>query len=214
MYRDVVGIDKAFKILCPEVEVRADDYDQMAILGREPSNKNFPIELGLWRYFNYPEEKYIFRGIYQRTLDEVDRVIRLISINKEIPEIWVTGTHTSKSIVLPVLELRYGGLTITMRYNGFDWTVSIKSMRPIKIPDGIFDSSPEARIFYQGFREDQIYGTYTENNRQFSIAVDSYEHLVLLFYMIRVSLQPVTKTMTQDDVLEVMEEDTFGGFNT
>jgi len=59
----------------------------------------------------------------------------------------VVGEHHSKSIVLPVVQYRLGGLTITMRDNFHDWGFTVQSDRPL-----YFSSNTDAI-----FRRDEVY---------------------------------------------------------
>lgn len=98
--------------------------------------------------------------------------------------IMVVGTHVSKSISLPVFSIKKDDLEVRMRYNFFDWKVSVRSAIPV--PD-VFSRRIKRdqkihRVYFEGFQDDWIFGSYNEDPRQFSVKINS-EHDVYAFLL-------------------------------
>ncbi len=93
----------------------------------------------------------------------------------------VISTHTSKSILLPVVELvTPEGIVFTSRYNFFNYKVSVSS--PVDVEVDFFDlfDPTYQPMYFEGFPGDdysstpgagasRVYGPYADNHRQFSV---------------------------------------------
>ena len=84
---------------------------------------------------------------------------------------FVIGTHTSKSILLPVVEIvSPEGIVFTIRHNFHDYKVSVNS--PNFVPNSFGDlfNPTDIPCFFEGFPKDRIYKSYVENPSKFSVA--------------------------------------------
>ncbi len=91
----------------------------------------------------------------------------------------VISTHTSKSIVLPVVEYSREdlGLKIVVRENFHNWKLSVESERPILADfGGLFHTTPPVEpdytgdplheVYFEGFPKDRIHPYYTQGDRR------------------------------------------------
>lgn len=104
------------------------------------------------------------------------------------------GTHTSKSIILPVyyIYLDNYDTQIIMRNNFHDWKVSVNSKYSIiGIEDFIIEETePINQLYCEGFEESQVFGMYKDNNKKFTIELPSNKYnLYTFFYVLRKSVQ-------------------------
>lgn len=116
----------------------------------------------------------------------------------------VIGEHRSKSVRLPVflLEREDLGLKIVLRYNFYDWNVSVVSEKPLlhladvvagysesekaRFPNGYTKGSYWGYCYFQGFPAEYYFGPYSENNRQFSTYLGSdYSVYTFLWLILR-----------------------------
>lgn len=102
----------------------------------------------------------------------------------------VIGTHTSKSVKLPVMEMDMSeklGLKIIVRYNFYDWCISIESDNEVDCDFlGLIKPSSIRKGYFEGFPKERIYKPYDINNRKnFSVVLaDNYE-LYMFMYIIK-----------------------------
>lgn len=150
-------------------------------------------ELQKWAENNKPEETLLFKKEYYAQIKFVQGVIPrtlakdyndCIEIQKNIR---VISTHRSKSVTLPVFRVELkGGTAFTMRYNFYNWKISVSSPDVVKIdPTGIFDPNKHINAVYcEGFPEQLVYGSYAENPLQFTIELPAgyYDIYNFFFY--------------------------------
>ena len=90
---------------------------------------------------------------------------------------YVIGTHYSKSVKLPVMELDLSkiGMKIILRCNMYDWCISVESKREVVCD--FLDLETNREGYFEGFPKNRIYAAYSKNNRNnFSICLkDKYE---------------------------------------
>ena len=83
----------------------------------------------------------------------------------------VISSHTSKSVELPVVQMRRPdlGLVLTMRNNFYDWKLSVSTLKPFRADfTGLFFEYPPrdpswtgdclSSVYFEGFPEDLVYG--------------------------------------------------------
>lgn len=155
-------------------------------------NKIEAVPLQEWANRHEPDKKMHFYGAYwpQITLvrDDISAVLACTYDEYTVikGEIKVIGEHRSKSVTLPVFRLTIGNrFEITMRFNFYDWKVSIKSNEPV-VADfmGLFDPAQQVEATCcEGFPDDCIYGPYTENNQRFTFEVRNNNDLYVFFWI-------------------------------
>jgi hypothetical protein len=115
---------------------------------------------------------------------------------------FVIGEHRSKSVRLPVFSFERPdlGLQVVMRYNFYDWNVSVVSEKPVTLdlaqlgfthdympsersefPTGYIPGRCWGGCFFQGFPTELQFGPFDENPRKFSLYIDDdYELYVFV----------------------------------
>jgi hypothetical protein len=100
----------------------------------------------------------------------------------------VINTHMSKSIVLPVYEinLEHYGLKMIIRNNFYNWKISVISNKHIETDFmNLFQEDEIINpIYCEGFKEEQVFGSYKDNNRQFTIEIRDEYQLYTFMYLL------------------------------
>lgn len=98
---------------------------------------------------------------------------------------YVIGTHYSKSVLLPVMEMDLSkiGLKIVLRYNFYDWCISVESENEINCD--FMGLITNQKGYFEGFPKDRIYDIYSsQNNKNFSVVLNNeYEVYVFMFLL-------------------------------
>lgn len=98
---------------------------------------------------------------------------------------YVIGTHRSKSVLLPVMEMDLSkiGLKIVLRYNFYDWCISVESENDIECD--FMGLITYDKGYFEGFPSDRIYENYTSwNKKNFSLVLNNdYEVYVFMFLL-------------------------------
>jgi hypothetical protein len=100
-------------------------------------------------------------------------------LNKDMVK--VRGTHTSKSITLPVYFIKWHDIEFTIRGNFHDWKVSVNSPVPLEIDfEDIFKDQTIGDIYCEGFYKEWVYSSFYDNNKQFTVEL-CWESMVMFF---------------------------------
>lgn len=133
----------------------------------------------------------IWKGSWNSQIIDIRDRIHPCFVNKyedrKTTPVEVVATHTSKSTELPVYYIRGdNGIEAWMRGNYYNWQVSVRS--PVVIPDVFFrlfdkeDSHEQLRSYLmEGFKEEWIFGPYSQNPQEFSVTL-SYDPGVLFTF--------------------------------
>lgn len=160
--------------------------------------------LQTWMSDNVPDETLIYRDgltkqcIFVRDVLMFDLFFELCYPNKEMQAIaydkrskiydsfipFVVGTHTSKSVKLPVMEIDLAklGVKIILRYNFYDWCVSVESVKDVECD--FLDLITDKKGCFEGFPENRIYDKYSESNKRNFSAVFNNKYQVFVFLYI------------------------------
>lgn len=151
-------------------------------------------KLQIWAVENEPGDQMIYKSSWWGHIKFVrDTILNMLYVKKnddrEYSEIMeymgeqydIIGTHTSKSVKLPVYEFRYKGATIVMRYNFYDFQVTIDSSVKLDIPMDLLDSY--SYLCLEGFPQKYIdKPLYPESKTTFSCSISSsYKFYTFLF---------------------------------
>jgi len=136
---------------------------------QEWANENKPDDKMLWKDAYWNQVMFVrdkVAGLLAHTYDEYKSMVRVV------------GTHNSKSILCPVyfIELEEG-VRIYMRYNYYNWNISVESLHTPITCDflGCFSDENYGYCYVEGM-EDHKYGTYAENNKKFTVCIhDTYD---------------------------------------
>lgn len=106
-----------------------------------------PIPLSAWRYCNSSKPEMYYAASFDRQVD------RFVGIGKTLQaRPIVVATHVSKSVTLPVVQYKGGGVSIAFRDNFHDINMWVEAEEPLDLPmDELFEVKDFA--WYQ----DQIY---------------------------------------------------------
>lgn len=138
-----------------------------------------------WIKDNQPKETMYWKGAFQQQMT-------LFTFMKEHynDDISVVSTHTSKSILLPVILIPFRKHTeIIVRHNFYNYAVSISSSHPDFniIPKEItnfFSKDKISSCYCEGFEDEWVFGTYSnavkKNTKQCTIHLDLEEILLLM----------------------------------
>lgn len=106
----------------------------------------------------------------------------------------VVSTHRSKSVLLPVYQIRNDDVTLTARANFHDWKVSVETERPV--PDlfhGLFVKDERVPAVYcEGFHPDWVYGSFNERDgspSRFTVELGFQHPLWAFTYLLSVGLE-------------------------
>lgn len=151
------------------------------------------MKLQEWANENEPDDKMIYKSRYWDQISFIRENIPSIFCNdyKEYQiiqnNIRVISNHTSKSIKLPVVHIVTPNNTILiLRYNFYDWKVSVKSLNNITGDfTKLFDPDNKINPSYcEGFKNEWVYGSYNENQSEFTVEIDPGEYYIFTFLWI------------------------------
>lgn len=138
-----------------------------------------------WLERNRPNENLIYKDAFYRQVSFVrSKLLSLFDIDDD--DVKVINTHTSKSIELPVYEITLDdGTVLTMRDNFHEWKVSVSlpEERDINFLGLVNADEVISSVYFEGFPDDRIYGSYNQNRKQFSIELLS-EYEVYAFMLL------------------------------
>ncbi len=139
-----------------------------------------------WIKSNEPKEGLLFKDALYNQIDFVRDVAEIFarSIKEFDNMIKVDGTHMSKSVNCPVyhIELKDFGVRIWMRYNFYNWNVSIDSDNPITCDFlGTFNDDFYDNCYCEGMTNHK-FGKYGDNNKRFTVYIKS-EYNVYAFFL-------------------------------
>ena len=127
--------------------------------------------------------------------DIIPRLFMQGNYQSEISDsVKVISTHTSKSVLLPVVEITWKEIKFVFRDNFYDWKISVESFIPICVDfHGLFDPDKEHhKVYFEGFPEERVYGSYNNDRTHFSVQLVS-SYAVYTFLFLIVSQMPSTK---------------------
>lgn len=159
---------------------------------RDYYDKNLPVDVTAWVRVNEPAESLIYG---QRLGTQVcfvrDTLGELFFKTWEEAEKnppMVISTHMSKSVTLPVYQiyLKKYNVRITLRYNFYNWIISINSERPLDFDYmGLFDAKEViSHCYCEGFPKCEVYGCYADDHSKFTIDIASYYKVYTFFYLL------------------------------
>ena len=121
-----------------------------------------------------------------------DRLCQLLrSTYEELRDnpLLVISTHYSKSVKLPVFQINLEkyGIEMVLRYNFYDWKISVKSDKPLDFDYmGLFNPTEEISYLYcEGFPRDKVYGSYEQSHSQFTIEIGSHYDLYTFIFLLK-----------------------------
>lgn len=152
---------------------------------------NLPVDLLSWSRVNLPDDNMLYKDRYWRQVMFVRDTLPCLLAKgyddfKNI-KVNVINTHRSKSIDLPVYELTIPdiGMKLIMRNNFYDWKVSVISEEEVDIiPGDLFKDIEIQKKYCEGFKQEYVFGKYTDNKKQFTVEIEDDNKLVIFLYLI------------------------------
>jgi len=154
------------------------------------------VDLLTWCRVNEPGDTMIYKSGYWDQICFVKDVLlnvcwKTYDDYKKNPPL-VVGTHTSKSIDLPIYKIKLSpDVTIYMRYNFHDWKITVDSTKPIDIyvysRDGLFNPGETISSCYcEGFDRAgvPVYGSYHDSRNQFTIEIGNNYKLYTFLHLV------------------------------
>ena len=158
---------------------------------RKYYDEHLPVDVTAWMRVNKPNPALIYANFLGDQVTFVRDIlfISLLSPGKlNFNQPLVISTHYSKSVKLPVyqINLEKYGIKIVLRYNFYNWKVSVKSEKPLNFDFmGIFNPYKEiSPIYCEGFPNDKIYGSFEKNPAQFTVEfISNYDLYTFIFLL-------------------------------
>ena len=126
-------------------------------------------DLQIWLEANEPEDKMLWKkSWWHRNCFIRDRLLKkLFGTDYKI-----VGEHYSKSILLPVVLVKYKDVEIILQYNFYDWQVMINSKKALQLANlDLYDADGDY-FYYQGIPQKYCYKKYSaDNNKQFAVDI-------------------------------------------
>lgn len=160
---------------------------------RDYYDKHLPVDVTAWIRVNEPDENLIYaKGLGDQVCFVRDRLCQLL---RSTYEEWrdnpplVISTHYSKSVKLPVFQINLEkyGIEMVLRYDFYDWKISVKSDKPLDFDYmGLFNPTEEISYLYgEGFPRDKVYGSYEQSHSQFTIEIGSHYDLYTFIFLLK-----------------------------
>lgn len=179
----------------------SDDYEScgkrtdpsVIAYARDYYDKHLPVDVTAWIRVNEPDENLIYaKGLRDQVCFVRDILCQLL---RSTYEEWrdnpplVISTHYSKSVKLPVFQINLEkyGIEMVLRYNFYDWKISVKSDKPLDFDYmGLFNPTEEISYLYcEGFPRDKVYGSYEQSHSQFTIEIGSHYDLYTFIFLLK-----------------------------
>ena len=160
------------------------------------------IDIETWIAENPPGDQMYWKSAARSQFEYLlGTLLPLLQDNDPAASMTVVGTHTSKSIALPVVALHSPkrGVTIYARDNFYNWSVTVESAMEIDLGNTLILFNPEEEclsVYFGGFDRAGIpvHGSYAKSKQQYSFQtgqvqftavvrclVEGYSRISLLF---------------------------------
>jgi len=156
-----------------------------------------PICLNDWFEANKPKVGLFWEKAAYKQIEFFRHLVLAVCLNEHQSSLEeldsarpvVIGEHTSKSIKLPVVEFRSkNGIIFTIRDNFLNYKISVSSPFPVEVDFfDLFNPKPNEclhPVYFEGFPPHKIFGSFSENNKQFSAHLLLKEEVYLLIWII------------------------------
>lgn len=160
---------------------------------------SFPEPLKQWAINNVPKDS-IFTNRFVTALEFIIKILPdLLSDNLNTNADFLSTSRTKvigviivNEITLPIVEILHpSGLKITIKYDLFDWVISIDSQKPVAANFGdLFD--PDHHVLYSNFfglTEDRIFPEYGIDHFRFSVRLQNEYEAYTFFWILGEALR-------------------------
>lgn len=167
--------------------------------------EHLPVDVTTWYRVNEPDEKLLYKkGCGRQVVLIRDTIYRNLFFDKEYPYLndsfneesmkiyedfqpLVISTHRSKSVILPVMEMKLKrvGVNLVLRDNFYNWNVSVESENDIECDfKNIFTDDRYGYCYCEGFPKERIYGMYKDNHKNFTCCIgDDYKLFTFMWLL-------------------------------
>ena len=149
-------------------------------------NDALPIDVTAWARVNEPKPDLIYGKGQGEQICFIRDIIARLFIKKSYKrtKVMVIATHMSKSVLLPVYEIRIPGLRITIEGNFYGYGCSIESDTKVDCDFMGLLGSKDASFLY-GFPDDRKFKHhYSCNNEKFSFETNSnFDFYTIMFLL-------------------------------
>jgi hypothetical protein len=143
-----------------------------------------------WAETHTPDELLVARKGYWDQIHFVKVYINYLFVSTDDrcldKPVMVVGTHSSKSVLLPVYSIKTPDIEVRFKGDFHTWLVSVKSEHIV--PDvfyNIFNRSVRIDpVYFEGFQKDWIFGSYDLGPFQFSVKIPNDYDLYAFFLII------------------------------
>jgi len=149
--------------------------------------KQLPVDITTWVRVNTVKDTMHYKEARSEQVCFIRDVIGRIFFKKyyERPKVNVISTHMSKSVLLPVYEIKIPGLTITIENNFYSFGCSVEADMEVDCDFmGLIKEFEDDQWLY-GFPDNKKFKHWANyNNKKFSFEVTSkYEFYTILFLL-------------------------------
>ena len=150
-------------------------------------NDSLPIDVTSWVRVNEPDKNLIYKDAAIDQVCFMRDIIGGLFFKKytKRTKVMVIGTHMSKSVLLPVYEIRIPGLTLTIENNFYSFGCSVEADMKVDCDFmGLIDKYKDVEWLY-GFPDDRKFKHLASyNNQSFSFETDSkYTFYTIMFLL-------------------------------
>ena len=148
-----------------------------------------------WFNNNQPAETLIYKdGLTRQVLFVRDTIPSILARSYEEligikDQLKVISTHTSKSVLLPVYQLKWNDYTFIMRYNFHDWKISVTMPYNKKLSVNFMDlfnnDQKISYIYCEGFKKEYVYDSYSKSGTKFTCEILDEYRLYTFFWIIK-----------------------------
>ena len=194
-YADLEDMKKYIEGFNPDdYESCGENTDPSVIeFARDYYDKHLPVDVTAWIRVNEPDKNLIYaKGLGDQVCFVRDILCPLL---RSTYQEWidnpplVISTHYSKSVKLPVFQINLEkyGIELVLRYNFYNWTISVKSDKPLNFDYmGLFNPTEKIlSVYCEGFPKDKVYGSYEQNHSQFTIQIESRYDLYTFIFLLK-----------------------------
>ncbi len=194
-YSDLQDMQKYIEGFNPDDYESCGEHTDPSVIAyaRDYYDKHLPVDVTAWIRVNKPDENLIYaKGLGDQVCFVCDTLCQPL---RSTYEEWrdnpplVISTHYSKSVKLPVFQINLEkyGIEMVLRYNFYDWKISVKSDKPLDFDYmGLFNPTEEISYLYcEGFPRDKVYGSYEQSHSQFTIEIGSYYDLYTFIILLK-----------------------------
>lgn len=147
----------------------------------DPSKTDLIFKRGFWDQIIFVRDKLAREVVYRMYDGDGDIA------NEVVQNLQALSTHTSKSVELPVIHMTLpDGTECVMRYNFYDWKVSIKATHPVDCDFmDLFDANEKIHgVYCEGFPAEWVFGSFSKNQQEFTLELHNEYDVWMFFYLL------------------------------